>query len=82
VLGEPPARGPHLTGDEAAVRRSERGDALSGRRDEVLAVWDGHPATVMGGTADVVTEARHRRLPVTILWPTGAARTEPASSRS
>jgi hypothetical protein len=49
---------------------------------EVLAVWDGHPATVMGGTADVVTEARHRRLPVTILWPTGAARTEPASSRS
>jgi len=43
--------------------------------DEVLAVWDGQPAGVQGGTAEVVAEARLRRLPVTVLWPPGCART-------
>jgi hypothetical protein len=74
----------HTLGFDRACRHAyvAANEAMLTAVDEVLAVWDGHPATVMGGTADVVTEARHRRLPVTILWPTGAARTEPASSRS
>ncbi|WP_158852454.1 hypothetical protein [Saccharothrix deserti] len=27
-----------------------------------------------GGTADVVNAARHRRIPVTVVWPHGATR--------
>lgn len=42
--------------------------------DHVLAVWDGHPARGYGGTADVVRAAREHGIPVTIVWPDGAAR--------
>jgi len=42
--------------------------------DELLAVWDGQPARGQGGTADVVDAARDRSIPVTVVWPTGAAR--------
>lgn len=46
--------------------------------DRVVAVWDGKPARGYGGTADVVAEARRRGLPVTVIWPSGAARSDPA----
>ncbi|HMH76897.1 MAG TPA: hypothetical protein VK547_09755 [Candidatus Udaeobacter sp.] len=42
--------------------------------DALFAVWDGKPARGYGGTADVVNEARARRLPVTVVWPDGARR--------
>lgn len=42
--------------------------------DELLAVWDGRPARGYGGTADVVRAAREKGIPVTVLWPAGAAR--------
>ncbi|MGH3903763.1 MAG: hypothetical protein ACRDTE_06185 [Pseudonocardiaceae bacterium] len=42
--------------------------------DEVLAVWDGGPSGGLGGTADVVSAARERGLPVRVIWPHGAVR--------
>ncbi|MGH3897223.1 MAG: hypothetical protein ACRDTA_03035 [Pseudonocardiaceae bacterium] len=41
---------------------------------ELFAVWDQQPARGHGGTADVVTHARERGLPVRIIWPDGATR--------
>ena len=43
--------------------------------DSMIAVWDGGPSGGTGGTADVVTAARKRGIPVTVLWPAGAWRT-------
>lgn len=42
--------------------------------DALVAVWDGGPSGGHGGTADVVAAARERGLPVTVVWPDGAAR--------
>jgi hypothetical protein len=42
--------------------------------DAIVAVWDGQPSDGHGGTGDVVAAARHRNLPVTVVWPAGAAR--------
>lgn len=42
--------------------------------DLLFAVWDGLPARAFGGTADVVSHARQIDLPVTVIWPPGAAR--------
>jgi hypothetical protein len=42
--------------------------------DRLFAVWDGKPARGYGGTADVVTEARNRGMPVRVIWPDGAQR--------
>jgi hypothetical protein len=42
--------------------------------DELYAVWDGQPARAYGGTADVVTYARERGMPVRVIWPDGARR--------
>jgi hypothetical protein len=42
--------------------------------DALIAVWDGQPSGGYGGTADVVHAARLQRIPVTIVWPDGAAR--------
>lgn len=47
--------------------------------DTVLAVWDGRPAIRLGSTGDVVDAARALALPLTILWPPGAARLSTAS---
>jgi hypothetical protein len=44
------------------------------RSDLMLAVWDGKPARSFAGTADVVGYARQVGVPVTVIWPTGAAR--------
>lgn len=54
----------------------EASNAMLARADRLFAVWDGKPARGYGGTADVVTEARRRGLPVTIIWPEGASREE------
>ena len=50
------------------------GQALVDRCDHLFAVWDGRPARGLGGTADIVTYARARGLPVTVLWVEGALR--------
>lgn len=42
--------------------------------DELIAVWDGQPARGYGGTADVVTAANEKNIPVTVVWPSGATR--------
>lgn len=42
--------------------------------DEIIAVWDGGPSGGLGGTADVVSAARQRGLPVQVVWPPGATR--------
>jgi len=50
------------------------GQAVADRSDRLVAVWDGKPARGIGGTADVVSYARHRGVPVIVLWPEGATR--------
>jgi hypothetical protein len=50
------------------------GQALVDRCDHLFAVWDGHPARGVGGTADVVAYARERGRPVTVLWVAGVLR--------
>ncbi|WP_308169868.1 hypothetical protein [Acrocarpospora catenulata] len=62
---------------EAYVAANE---AMLGSVDELVAVWDGEPASGGGGTADVVAEARERELPVRVNWPKGAKR-DPLGAR-
>lgn len=50
------------------------GKAIVDRSDLLLAVWDGKPARGYGGTADVVTYAKSRGVPVLVIWPEGASR--------
>jgi hypothetical protein len=52
--------------------------AMLAKADRLLAVWDGKPARGYGGTADIVAEARKSGVPVTVIWPEGAAREEAA----
>ncbi|MFY1637126.1 hypothetical protein ACN27F_28280 [Solwaraspora sp. WMMB335] len=57
---------------------SDRAYSLAGRRvldrsDLLFAVWDGSNARI-SGTAEVVAEATSRGIPVTVIWPPGAAR--------
>jgi len=47
---------------------------MIGAADVLYAVWDGQPARDYGGTADVVTYAQERGLPVRVIWPHGARR--------
>ena len=54
----------HMDGGQAVVDRSSI----------LVAVWDGQPSRGLGGTADVVNYARHRGVPVTVIWPEGASR--------
>jgi hypothetical protein len=42
--------------------------------DVLVAVWDGAPPDGKGGTGDTVELARARGIPVTVVWPVGAAR--------
>lgn len=49
-------------------------NAMLDSADELVAVWDGQVAQGRGGTAEVVADARSRGLPVTVIWPAGAAR--------
>jgi hypothetical protein len=50
------------------------GQTIVDQVDRLLAVWDGRPARGVGGTADVVEYARLSRVPVDIVWPSGASR--------
>lgn len=59
------------SGPAAYMAASEH---MLARIDTLIAVWDGLPAGGYGGTADVVDAARHRGLPVTVVWPPGATR--------
>jgi hypothetical protein len=56
----------------------EASQTMLDRADYLFAIWDGKPARGYGGTADVVAEARDRRIPVTIIWPEGATREQAA----
>lgn len=49
---------------------------LINRCSRIFAVWDGSPATHAGGTAQVVSVARAAGLPVQVIWPVGARRSE------
>lgn len=59
------------SGPEAYAAANER--MLRGI-DALLAVWDGEPAAVRGGTADAVADAERLQVPVTVIWPDGAQR--------
>jgi len=50
------------------------GRELVNRSGVLLAVWDGQPARGFGGTADIVTYARSRMVPVHVIWPAGSTR--------
>ncbi|GAA2254086.1 hypothetical protein GCM10010232_48760 [Streptomyces amakusaensis] len=66
----------HRTGMTASTSEAHQAgsEILTDRCDELLAVWDGHPARGFGGTADVVAYARRTGKPFTVLWPEGASR--------
>lgn len=58
---------------------SERAFLEAGHRvvdlaDLLVAVWDGQKAKGMGGTADIVSYARHRSRECVVIWPPGAIR--------
>jgi hypothetical protein len=64
--------------ESTAEAHMEASNVMLDVADRLFAVWDGKPARAYGGTADVVAEARKRGIPVTIIWPEGAARDEAA----
>jgi hypothetical protein len=66
----------HTESTEQAHMEASR--AMLARADRLFAVWDGKPARGYGGTADVVAEARQRAIPVTVIWPQGARRSQAA----
>jgi hypothetical protein len=49
-------------------------EAVLGDVDALVAVWDGAVPDGKGGTGDTVQLARARGVPVTVVWPDGAAR--------
>lgn len=49
-------------------------NAMLDKVDALVAVWDGGESAE-GGTGHVVSEARTRRIPVTVIWPKGSRRT-------
>jgi hypothetical protein len=61
--------------EEAHMAASE---AMLARANRLYAVWDGKPARGYGGTADVVSEAQNRDVPVNVIWPKGASRGQAA----
>lgn len=50
--------------------------AMLNTADALLAVWDGVPSPNRGGTAGAVADAQKRGLPVIVIWPEGASRTQ------
>ena len=65
------ATGERRSGERAYVAANQ---IMLDRVDRLIAVWDGHERGDPGGTADVVTLARGRALPMTVIWPAGAER--------
>lgn len=66
----------HHTGLKESTSEAHQAgsEILVGLSDVLVAVWDGLAARGYGGTADVVSYARHVGVPVTVLWPQGATR--------
>jgi hypothetical protein len=62
---------PRKTGEAAYAAAS---DELLRRCDQLFAVWDGSYRGRPGGTAQTVARARRMGIPVTVIWPAGAAR--------
>jgi len=60
--------------ESTAEAHMAAGRELVNRSDVLLAVWDGQPARGFGGTADIVTYARSRMVPVHVIWPAGSTR--------
>jgi hypothetical protein len=50
------------------------GHEIANRCEILIAVWDGKNAAGKGGTGDIVTYARKRRMDVRVVWPDGASR--------
>jgi hypothetical protein len=63
---------PHAAPSEDAYL--DAGQFIVDACDRLLAVWDSQPAAGKGGTGDVAEYARHKRVPVTVIWPPGARR--------
>jgi hypothetical protein len=58
---------------------SQRAYLAAGKRivdtsDLLVAIWDGQPATGLGGTADIVAYAKTLHRPVFVIWPQGVKR--------
>ena len=62
----------HVESTEEA--HMDAGKVVVDRSSVLLAVWDGEPSRGLGGTADVVSYARQRGVPVEVIWPEGATR--------
>jgi hypothetical protein len=79
LLGEFEDEGP-MVGitclDDGPEARTGAAMAMLDAAEHLVAVWDGGPAGIAGGTADVVEAAKDRGLPVTVVWPEGAERDE------
>lgn len=56
------------------VAESPHRSAMVERCDHLVAIWDSKPARSFAGTADVVAYARQLEVPITVIWPPGAAR--------
>jgi hypothetical protein len=52
----------------------DAGKVVVDRSTVLVAVWDGQPSRGLGGTADVVSYAEQRGVPVKVIWPAGATR--------
>jgi hypothetical protein len=63
---------PYPTSNRAAYLAAS--ESMLDRCDMLVAVWDGRPSRAVGDTADVVSKARARRIPVTVVWPPGGRR--------
>ncbi len=63
---------PYSQADREAYEAAN--NELLRRADHLVAVWDGQPGNGRGGTADTVAAARTAGLPVSVIWPDGAAR--------
>ena len=61
---------PQSESREAAY--AEAGRYLLDRSDVVIALWDGQPSRGVGGTAEIVAEARARGLPLFCIRPSGS----------
>ncbi|RDI53893.1 hypothetical protein [Nocardia mexicana] len=60
--------------DAGAAAYEAANEAVLGRCDRLVAVWDGQDGQP-SGTGSVVASAQRRGLPVVVVWPEGAART-------
>ena len=60
--------------DSTGTAYMDAGLRMLNEIDLLVAVWDGQAARGLGGTAQLVDAAKRLPLPVTVIWPAGAAR--------